>query len=210
MQLYVFPPSPNSLRCQAVANQVGIDLDLITVDLMSGAHMNPDFIALNPNHKIPTLVDGDYVLWESGAIMLYLARTGADNDLVPEDVPARALMMQWLFWNECHFAPACGIFTFENLVKQLMNMGEPDTARLEHGKQEFARFGTVLNDHLKGRNALVGDSVTLADHAIVSWLAPHAQATGIPVGDYVEITRWSGNVLGSTPWQEALATIPGG
>ncbi len=208
MQLYIFPPSPNSLRCQAVANQVGIDLELVTLDLMSGAHMSPDFIALNPNHKIPTLVDGDYVLWESGAIMLYLARTGAANDLVPEDVPTRARMMQWLFWNECHFAPTCGIFTFENLVKQLMQMGAADPARLEHGAQEFARFGTVLNDHLKGRSALVGDSVTLADHAVASWLVPHAQAAGIPVGDYAEIMRWSGDVLSSTAWQNALATIP--
>ena len=208
MQLYVFPPSPNSLRCQAVANQVGIDLELVTLDLMSGAHVNPDFIALNPNHKIPTLVDGDYVLWESSAIMLYLARSGADNDLVPEDLQARARMMQWLFWNECHFAPACGTFTFENFVKQLLNMGEADPARLEHGKQEFTRFGTVLNDHLKGRAALVGDSVTLADHAIASWLVPHAQAMGVPVGDYAEVMRWSGDVLSSAAWQDALATIP--
>ena len=54
MQLYIFPPSPNSLCCQAVANQAGIELELIPVDLPGGGHMAPEFIKLNPNHKIPT------------------------------------------------------------------------------------------------------------------------------------------------------------
>ena len=90
-----------------------------------------------------------------------------------------------------------------------MNIGDPDPAQLVKGAEEFKRFGTVLNDHLKGRETLVGNSVTLADHAVVSWLV-HAEAAGLPLDGYAEITRWSGNILGSAPWQEALATIPGG
>lgn len=207
MKLYVFPPSPNSLRCQAVANQLGIDLELVTINLGSGEQMNEDFVALNPNHKIPTLVDGDFVLWESSAIMLYLARSKPGNDLIPADPQVKAQMMQWLFWNECHWGPTCGIFTFENLVKKIMNIGEPDPAQLERGGQEFNRFGTVLNDHLKGRETLAGNSVSPADHAVASWLV-HAESAGLPSGDYAEITRWSGNILGSSAWQDALATIP--
>ena len=209
MQLYVFPPSPNSLRCQVVANQVGLDLELITVDLHTGAQMNADFVALNPNHKIPTLVDGDFVLWESCAIMLYLARMQPDNNLIPDNLQDRTRMAQWSYWNASHWGPACGIFTFENLVKKIMNIGDPDPAQLAKGEEEFNRLGTVLNDHLKGREALVGNSITLADHAVVSWLV-HAEAANLPLDDYSEITRWSGNILGSAPWQEALATIPGG
>lgn len=207
MQLYVFPPSPNSLRCQAVANQLGLELDLVTIDLGSGEQMNEDFVALNPNHKIPTLVDGDLVLWESSAIMLYLAGKKPGNDLVPEEPQARARMMQWLFWNECHWGPTCGIFTFENIVKKIMNLGDPDAAQLERGRQELARFGTVLNEHLKGRTTLAGDSVTPADHAVASWLV-HAEMASLPLDNLDEITRWSGNILGSPAWQDALATIP--
>ncbi len=209
MKLYIFPPSPNSLRCQAVANQIGVDLELVTVDLHTGAQMHAEFAALNPNNKIPTLVDGDYVLWESSAIMLYLAKTGPENDLIPENAQDRARTMQWLFWNESHWGPTCGIFTFENLVKKIMNIGDPDPAQLERGKSELERFGTVLNDHLKDRETLIGDTVTVADHAIVSWLV-HAEHASIPVADYAEITRWSGNILGSSAWQQALATIPSG
>ena len=208
MQLYVFPPSPNSLRCQVVANQLGIELELITVDLQTGAQMNAEFVALNPNHKIPTLVDGDFVLWESNAIMIYLSHKKPGNNLIPEDLQERALAVQWMSWNTAHWGPTCGIFTFENLVKKLLNIGEPDAAQLAQGEQEFVRFGTVLNDYLKGRDTLVGSSVTLADHAVASWLV-HAEGAGIPLDGYAEITRWSRGILGSAAWQEALATIPG-
>ena len=212
MQLYVFPPSPNSLRCQAVANQLGIELELIPVDFGNPAQTEAEFKALyvaNPNHKIPTLVDGDYTLWESSAIMLYLSWKQPDNNLVPDNLQDRASMSQWLYWSASHWGPACTIFIFENIVKKIMNIGDPDPAQLAKGEEEFNRFGTVLNDHLKGREALAGNSITLADHAVASWLV-HAEMMGLPLDGYTEITRWSGNILGSAPWQEALATIPSG
>ena len=209
MQLYVFPPSPNSLRCQAVANQLGIELELITVDLQSGAQMNAEFVALNPNHKIPTLVDGDFVLWESSAIMIYLCRKKPVNSLIPEDLQEQARAVQWMSWNAAHWGPTCGIFTFENLVKKFLNMGAPDPAQLAQGQQEFSRYGTVLNDHLKGRDMLVGSTATVADHAVASWLV-HAEGAGLPLDNYAEIVRWSESILGSAAWQDALGTIPAG
>ena len=209
MQLYVFPPSPNSLRCQVVANQLGIELELIPLDLAGGAQTSDEFIALNPNHKIPTLVDGDFVLWESTAIMIYLCHKNPGSGLIPEDIRERSQAVQWMSWNTAHWGPACGIFIFENMVKKILNIGEPDPAQLARGQEEFARFGKVLNDHLKGRDTLVGSSVTLADHTVASWLV-HAGGAGLPLEDYAEITRWSGEILGSVAWQEALATIPAG
>lgn len=207
MQLYVFPPSPNSLKVQAIANQMGIELEVIPVNLPEGEHMKPDFIRLNPNHKIPTLSDGDFALWESNAIMLYLANMKPEAGLIPADVKEKAQTTQWLFWSTAHWGPTCGIFTFENLVKKTMNLGEPDPAQLEKGNEEFARFAKVLNDHLKGRETLVGDSLTVADHAIVSWLV-HKDAAGLPMEGYDEISRWSGKILATDAWQQALATIP--
>ena len=207
MQLYVFPPSPNSLPCQVVANQVGIELEIISVDLHTGVQMSDEFVKLNPNHKIPTLVDGDFVLWESTAIMIYLCHKSPGSSLIPEDLQERVQAVQWMSWNTAHWGPTCGIFTFENLVKKIMNIGDPDPVHLARGQEEFARFGTVLNDHLKGRDTLVGSSVTLADHAVASWLV-HAEAAELPLQDYAEIARWSGEILGSAAWQEALATIP--
>ena len=211
MKLYVFPPSPNSLRCQAVANQTGVELELIPIDFGNPAQTEAEFAALyalNPNRKIPTLVDGDFVLWESGAIMAYLAGRQPDNGLIPADLQRRSQMDQWSFWSASHWGTACTLFIFENVVKKIMNIGDPDPAQLAKGEEEFKRFGTVLNDHLKGRDTLVGNSVTLADHTIASWLV-HAEMAAYPLAGYTEIMRWSGGILGSDAWQKALATIPG-
>ena len=207
MQLYVFPPSPNSLCCQAVANHCGIELEIIPVDLPSGGHMQPEFIKLNPNHKIPTLVDGDFSLWESSAIMLYLAGQGGTKGLIPADEKLQAQMSQWLFWKTAHFGPACGVYTFENLVKPMLGMGEPDPAAIEKGAEDFHRFFTVLNDHLAGKNYVLGESLSLADFSLVTWLV-HAEAAAFPMQDYAEIKRWSAEQLATESWTTALATIP--
>lgn len=207
MQLYIFPPSPNSLCCQAAANQAGIDLELVPVDLSAGEQMKPEFVKLNPNHKIPTLVDGDFSVWESGAIMIYLAEQAPASRLLPDEGQARIQVLQWLFWKTAHFAPACGVFTFENLVKPMLGLGEPDAAELEKGSENFHRFFGVLNEHLHGRDFVVGKSVTLADHALAAWLV-HAEPAKFPLQKYAEVIRWSQAILGSPAWVKALATIP--
>ena len=73
VELYVFPPSPRAMKVIAVANYLGIDTTLRMVDLVKGGQKAPEYAALNPNMRMPTLKDGDYVLWESGAIAQYLA-----------------------------------------------------------------------------------------------------------------------------------------
>ncbi|MGH8248505.1 MAG: glutathione S-transferase family protein [Gammaproteobacteria bacterium] len=206
MKLYTFPMSPNCLRVVAAANQAGIKLDYVIVDLTKGEHMKPEFIKLNPNHKVPTLVDGDYVLWESTAILVYLAQVKPDSGLIPADLKQRMLLLQWMSWNTAQFSPACGVFVFENLVKKLLNMGAPDAAALGKAKADFKRFGKVLDDHLQGRKYLVGDQPTVADHHVVS-IFVHAEAGQIPVGEFKEIGRWSKALFSSEPWKKALAEI---
>ena len=116
-------------------------------------------------------------------------------------------MAQWMFWKTAHFGPACGVFTFENLVKPMLSMGDPDPAELEKGSEDFHRFFGVLNEHVQGKDFLVGDSLTLADHSIATWLV-HAEPAAFPMQDYAEVKRWSQGILGSDAWQKALATIP--
>ena len=74
IELYVFPPSPRAFKTMAVANHLGLEWTLRLLDLPKGEHMTPQYGALNPNMRMPTLKDGDYVLWESNAICQYLER----------------------------------------------------------------------------------------------------------------------------------------
>jgi glutathione S-transferase len=205
MKLYTFPPSPNSLRVFAVAHDLGQALELVPVDLTRGEHLEPEYIKLNPNHKIPTLVDDDFVLWESTAIMLYLAYKSGGR-LIPAEPRPRAQMHQWMSWNTAHLAPACGIFLFENMVKGLLKLGDPDQKQLAKGGEEFARFGAVLNNHLKDRRYLVGNSVTIADHHVYASLV-HGDNCGLPVGNHPEIKRWCAEMRAGAPWQKALAAL---
>ena len=73
IELYVFPPSPRAFKVMAVATYLGIEPTLHALDLIKGDQKSPEYAALNPNMRMPTLKDGDYVLWESNAFMQYLA-----------------------------------------------------------------------------------------------------------------------------------------
>ena len=96
-ELYGFPPSPNTWKVRAVAAHLAIPLELEFVDLSKGQQRTPDYLALNPTGRTPTLVDGDFMLWESTAIMQYLASRAAQLALA-SDPRARADIMRWQSW----------------------------------------------------------------------------------------------------------------
>jgi Glutathione S-transferase len=202
MKLYHFPPSPNSRRVLAVAYHLGIDLDLQPLNLPQGEHMGPQFVKLNPNHKIPTLVDGDFVLWESSAIMQYLAGKKPGNNLWPDNPKTQADINRWLFWNVAHWSSACGVFIYEHLVKKFLNLGPPDPNEIKKAEELFHRFAQVLDDHLKGREWLVGNNITLADYAVASPL-DLKEVAQYPAQKYKEINRWYGNIEKLDAWKKS-------
>ena len=120
IELYVFPPSPRAFKVMAVANHLGLDWTLRPVDLVKGEQRAPEYAALNPNMRMPTLKDGDYVLWESGAILQYLAGRKPESGLLPADEMGRLNVTRWQFWDMSHWDPACAIFLFENVVKTVV------------------------------------------------------------------------------------------
>ena len=205
MKLYHFPVSLNSRRVLAVAYHLGIDLELQVVDLVKGEHMQPFFVKLNPNHQIPTLVDGDFALWESAAIMIYLTTKKPGTTLYAHDPKTQADINRWLFWNVANWSTACGIFIFERLVKKFRNLGGPDPGEIKKGEEQFNRFAQVLDDHLKGRDWLVGKGVTLADYAVGSYL-DLTDAAQLPVQKYREINRWYGNVQKLEDWKKSATS----
>ena len=118
MKLYGFPPSPNTWKVRAVAAHIGIPLELALVDLSKGQQRTPEYLALNPTGRTPTLVDGELVLWESTAIMHYLANQ-KPNSLWPNNARARADIMRWQSWQLAHWgSDACHPLIFQNFVKK--------------------------------------------------------------------------------------------
>ena len=200
MKLYHFPISPNSRRVVAVLHHLQLDCEYEVVDLSKGEQMQEAFLKLNPNHMIPTFVDGDFVLWEANAIMQYLCAKASDTPLYPSAPQAQADINRWQFWQASHFGRACGIMIFEHVIKKFFMSAEADPIEVAKGEENFHRFAQVLESHLKGREWLVGNGVTLADFSVGSFL-DLAELAKYPMAGYTEIPRWYANVLSLPAWQ---------
>jgi glutathione S-transferase len=203
--LYVFPPSPRAFKVMAVAEHLGLDVEYRNLDMLNGAHKTPEFQALNPNMKMPVLKHGDYVLWESNAILQYMASLRPEAGLLPQDERGRLDATRWQFWDLAHWDPACACFVFENVVKPVvMKIGEPDPAALEKGAEVFHRFAGVLDGQLRGRKFVLGDVLTVADFSLGASMNM-AEMARYPVQDYAEIRRWHAALMALPAWQKTLA-----
>jgi glutathione S-transferase len=205
IELYVFPPSPRAFKVMAIANHLGIDTTLHIVDLVKGDQKTPEYAALNPNMRIPTLKDGDYVLWESNAIGQYLAAKKPESGLFPKDERARLDVTRWQFWDLAHWDPECAVFIFEHFVKSVvLKNGEPDTAAIAKGTESFHRAAKVLDAQLKGNKFVTGDALTLADFSLGAPMNLAGMAR-FPIEPYAEIRRWHGTLWALPAWQNTLA-----
>jgi glutathione S-transferase len=210
IELYVFPPSPRAFKVMAVANHLGLDWTLRMLDLPKGEQNTPQYEALNPNMRMPTLKDGDYVLWESNAIGQYLALQKPESGLFPRNERARLDVTRWQFWDLAHWDPACAVFAFEYVAKPVvLGIGEPDMAAIEKGTEAFHRVAQVLDGQLKNKKYVTGDTLTLADFSLGSAMN-FAEMAHYPVDAYGEIKRWYATLRDLPAWQKTLAisTVP--
>jgi len=204
MRLHVFPPSPRASKVLSLAYHLDLDFELKLVHLFKGENKTPAYRALNLNEKMPVLEDGSFVLWESNAILFYLASKRPASGLWPSGVQAQADVLRWMTWEAAHWTPACTPMAFERVVKKLAGLGDPNPAEVARGEQEFHRFAPVLDAHLRGHRWLVGDPLTIADFAVGSALILAASGQ-FPLEKYSEITRWYAGLAALPGWQKALA-----
>jgi len=201
MQLYGFPPSPRTWQVRAVAAQLGIPLELAFVDLTKGEQRKPAYLALNPTGRTPTLVDGDFTLWEASAILQYIA-SKTPNTLWPEDARARADIMRWQSWTIAHWGKeACEPLLFQRVIKQILKLGPPDEAAVVAALENFRKSASVLENHFTGRRYLVGDALTLADFVVAAPLF-YTERGGLPLADYPNLHAWFDRVSGLPCWKE--------
>jgi glutathione S-transferase len=205
MKLYSFPPSPNTWKVRAVAAQLGIPLELEFVDLTKPR--TADYLALNPTGRAPTLVDGDFVLGESNAIMQYLA-SRMSNTLWPNDARTRADIMRWQSWQLAHWGKeACEPLIFQRLVKKIIGLGAPDEAVVAKGIEAFNREARVLDAHLSRHSYLVGNAVTLADFAVAAPLF-YAKEAELPIAPYARLQDWFARVSALPAWRDTAPARP--
>jgi glutathione S-transferase len=176
MKLHTFIGSPNCHKVEAVISHLGLEVEIQRHDSRAGDLRKPEFLALNPNGQVPLLEDRGFVLSESNAIMQYLADKASDSSLFPRDPQLRAEVARWQFWELAHFNGAFRVLVIETVIKPLFKRGPTIQALVDVALADLARFAPVLEQHLRGRDFMVGEGITLADYSVIALEAYRSKA----------------------------------
>ncbi len=201
MRLYHFPLSSNARRARMAAIELGVPVEEVLVDLAKGQQRTPEYLAMNPSGRVPVLVDGDFVLTESHAIMAYLADKSGPTPLYPAELQPRADVNRWLFWSAHHFAPSVAVLNWERLVKGLVGAGAPDPKEEERGERLVTDCARILDDHLAKNEWLAQGRLTLADIAVATPLMSTVPAR-LPIDDRRHLRAWFGRIQELESWKK--------
>lgn len=183
-----FAATPNGLKAKLFLEEIQLPYRVLPVGLSKGEQFKPEFLAISPNNKIPAIVDHEplgggapITLFESGAIMLYLAeKTG---HLIPTDVHGRAEVLQWLFWQMAGLGPMAGQIGHFNVYAP-----ERVPYAIDRYTRETGRLYGVLNQRLADRTFIAGE-FSIADIACYPWIVPH-EAHGQNLDTFPHLKRW--------------------
>lgn len=205
MRLYVHRLSPNALKAIITAEYCGSPVELIDVDLGGGEQHGAAYRAINPNGRVPCLVDGSFILWESNAIMQYLAGRAGESSIWPDDLRTRADIARWQFWDVAHLGPATRPFQWEYLIKAMLSLGDPEEAVLAAAEAPLRACADVLEATLGRQRYLTGDRPTLADISLAATLI-YAEAARMPLTKFPALQNWRQKVSAMPAW--AIARPP--
>ncbi len=162
MRLYEFGPT-RSIRARWTLQELGVGFEAIPVDLRAGEHHTSAFLALNPAAKVPVLVDGDRVVTESVAIVLYLAEKYPDRKLLPTDLGERGQCYRWLLFAATELEqPLWRIARHTRLYPEHERL----PADVDIARREFREMAAVLETHMSGREFVAGTRVSVADFVL--------------------------------------------
>jgi len=184
MKLYGFSAT-RSLRALWGLKELGLDFEYVPVDLVKGEHQTPDFLKINPAGKVPVLIDGDLVLPESAAIILYLAEKYPEKGLIPTDLEVRAEMYRWIMFSVTELEQPLWRITKHSF---LLPEERRSPADIELAREDFVAMAKVLDRHMAGRIFLVGDRMTAAD-CVTAWLMDWANENEL-MGDFPNLRAY--------------------
>jgi glutathione S-transferase len=179
VKLYEFGPT-RSMRVRWTLQELGVEFEAVTVNMRAGEHRSAVFLKINPAGKLPVLVDGDLILTESVAIVLYLAEKYRDKGLIPTDLGARAHFNQWLLFTATELEqPLWRIARHSNLYPPAKRL----PAEVPLAREDFTTMARVLEQHLAGREFLIGSAATVADFVLahtLDWANEIQLLNGLP------------------------------
>jgi glutathione S-transferase len=195
-------PTPNGYKVSITLEELGVPYVLHPIDLSSGAQKEPWFLAINPNGRIPAMIDrgnGDFPVFESGAMMLYLAERA--GRLIPTDEKGRSRVVQWLMFQMGGLGPMIGqANVFARYFPEVI------PAAIDRYRRESRRLLEVLDGRLAGHEWLAGD-YSIADIANFCWARIH-EWPGVPVEGLANLQRWLDAIAARPAVQRGLQAPP--
>jgi glutathione S-transferase len=195
-------PTPNGHKISIALEEMALPYRVIPIDLSKGEQKKPEFLQMNPNGRIPVIVDrdnDDFVVFESGAILVYLGELS--GKCYPVEAKKRSQVLQWLMFQMGGVGPMMGqanVF-FRYFPEKI----PPVIDRYQH---EVKRLFTVLNGHLAAHEYLAGD-YSIADIANYAWVRTF-NWSGVAIDDLPDLQRWL-NAIGERPAVKAGLEVPG-
>ena len=180
----------NSVNVQKVLwclDELSVPFQRIDAGMQFGLNDAPNFLALNPNGRIPLLVDGDFSLWESNSILRYLALAYGGEAIYPDDPKIRASIEKWLDWSLSSLQPAESP-VFWGLVRTAPE--KRNMAALQQKTDAVAKLWDILDAHLQGRQYLEGGIFTLADITLGSYARRWFGVEGVVKPEFAGLARW--------------------
>jgi glutathione S-transferase len=196
----------NSVNVQKVlwcCRELDVDFERIDAGMQYGRTNESEYRTMNPNGRVPTLVDGDFVLWESNAIMRYLVlRTGQPSTLYPEHAQMRSRMERWLDWTLSTLQPVERPL-FWGLVRT--PPADRDMAAMQKAADAAAEQWQIIDAHLVSGQMIEGDSLTLADIALGAYARRWFGVDGVTKPALPNLARWFAEISERPGFQEFVA-----
>jgi glutathione S-transferase len=209
MRLHYDPITVNCRKVAAGFILMNVPFEEARVDYLGGGHKAPEYLAINPNASLPALVDGDFKLWESNAILQYAADKYEALTYYPREPKVRADIHRWQLWESAHWYPSCYVYLMENFVKPFMKI-ETDRTAIEKETPNWHKLAGILEQRLTNQRWLCGENVTLADIAVAAPIHLHPYQK-LPLDMYPSLRRWMTEEVEQLPcWKETdVATALG-
>jgi glutathione S-transferase len=201
LTLYTTPLSANGRKPLAVSRELGIAPEIRLVNVYAGEGREPEFLAIHPLGKIPALVDGDFTLWESNAILIYLSEKYGDFRLSSRDPQERADILRWLFWESSLWQPALSALLAPVVGHRLLpNVVPAPKSPPDWRDARLLPLLALLEAQLAARRYLTGTELTLADFSVAGMTTYFCHAR-FPVDAFPNFSAWLARIEALDAWQ---------
>jgi GST-like protein len=191
-------PTPNGWKISIALEEMGLPYEVKVIDFATNEQKSEWYVKLNPNGRIPALLDDDFALFESGAILIYLAeKTGK---FLPRDVQGRSRVIQWLMFQMSGVGPMMGQ---ANVF--LRYFPEKIQAAIDRYQREVTRLFGVMDKQL-GNHEYIAGGYTIADMALWPWVSGY-EWSGVSVDEFANLKRWLA-LVGDRPAVQAGRDVP--